>query len=50
MQRNVLNEGDEVEAKIISVDRRTASSICPSSQRDIDDEKQAMKDVEGQAG
>ncbi|MDZ3990425.1 hypothetical protein PspTeo4_00976 [Pseudomonas sp. Teo4] len=31
--RNVLKEGEEIEAKIISVDRKSASSACPSSRR-----------------
>lgn len=31
--RNVLKEGEEVEAKIISIDARAASSASPSSPR-----------------
>ena len=43
--RNVLNEGDEVEAKIISVDRKNRIINLSVKSKDIDDEKQAMKDV-----
>ncbi len=43
--RNALNEGDEVEAKIISVDRKNRIINLSIKSKDIDDEKQAMKDV-----
>ncbi|ARU57505.1 30S ribosomal subunit protein S1 [Oleiphilus messinensis] len=43
--RNVLNEGEEVEAKIISVDRKNRVINLSVKSKDIDDEKQAMKDV-----
>ena len=41
----VLSEGDEVEAKIISVDRKNRTINLSVKSKDIDDEKQAMRDV-----
>ncbi len=43
--RNVLNEGDEVEAKIISVDRKNRVINLSIKSKDIDEEKQAIRDV-----
>ncbi|RMF20176.1 MAG: S1 RNA-binding domain-containing protein, partial [Gammaproteobacteria bacterium] len=43
--RNVLNEGDEVEAKIISVDRKNRKISLSIKAKDYDDEKQAIRDV-----
>jgi small subunit ribosomal protein S1 len=43
--RNVLKEGDEVEAKIISVDRKNrAISLSIKSKDTIDDEKEVVRD------
>jgi small subunit ribosomal protein S1 len=43
--RNLLNEGDEIEAKIISVDRKNRIISLSVKSKDIDEEKQAMRDV-----
>ncbi|PIE42883.1 MAG: 30S ribosomal protein S1 [Gammaproteobacteria bacterium] len=43
--RNVLREGDDVEAKIISIDRKNRIISLSVKSKDVDDEKQAMKDV-----
>ncbi|WP_020406765.1 30S ribosomal protein S1 [Hahella ganghwensis] len=43
--RNVLNEGDDVEAKIISVDRKNRVINLSVKSKDIDEEKQAIRDV-----
>jgi len=43
--RNVLNEGDEVEAKIISVDRKNRVINLSVKSKDVDEEKQAIRDV-----
>jgi small subunit ribosomal protein S1 len=43
--RNVLNVGDEVEAKIINVDRKNRVINLSVKSKDVDDEKEAMKDV-----
>ncbi len=43
--RNVLNEGDDVEAKIISVDRKNRVISLSIKSKDIDEEKQAIRDV-----
>ena len=43
--RNVLNEGEEVEAKIISIDRKNRVINLSIKSKDVDDEKQAMRDV-----
>jgi small subunit ribosomal protein S1 len=40
-----LKEGDEVEAKIINVDRKNRVINLSVKSKDIDEEKQAMKDV-----
>ena len=40
-----LKEGDEVEAKIINIDRKNRVINLSVKSKDIDDEKQAMKDV-----
>ncbi|KZX81704.1 30S ribosomal protein S1 [Oleiphilus sp. HI0009] len=40
-----LKEGDEVEAKIINVDRKNRVINLSVKSKDIDDEKQAMKEV-----
>jgi len=43
--RNVLNEGDEVEAKIIAIDRKNRVINLSIKSKDIDEEKQAIRDV-----
>ena len=43
--RNVLNEGDQIEAKIISVDRKNRVINLSVKSKDVDEEKQAMRDV-----
>ncbi len=43
--RNVINIGDEVEAKIISIDRKNRTISLSVKSKDIDDEKQAIRDV-----
>ncbi len=43
--RNVINEGDEIEAKIINIDRKNRVINLSIKSKDVDDEKQAMKDV-----
>ncbi|MDX5300016.1 MAG: 30S ribosomal protein S1 [Gammaproteobacteria bacterium] len=43
--RNVLNEGDEVEAKIINVDRKNRVINLSVKSKDVEDEKQAIRDV-----
>ena len=40
-----LKEGDEVEAKIINIDRKNRVINLSVKSKDVDDEKQAMKDV-----
>ena len=40
-----LKEGDEVEAKIINVDRKNRVINLSVKSKDVDDEKQALKDV-----
>ena len=40
-----LKEGDQVEAKIINIDRKNRVINLSVKSKDIDDEKQAMKDV-----
>ncbi len=42
--RNVLKEGEEVEAKIISVDRKNRAISLSVKSKDVDDEKTAMKE------
>ncbi|MAM88243.1 30S ribosomal protein S1 [Allohahella sp. A8] len=43
--RNVLNEGDSIEAKIISVDRKNRVINLSVKSKDVDEEKQAIRDV-----
>ncbi len=43
--RNVLKEGDEVEAKIISVDRKSRVISLSVKSKDVEDEKDAMKEL-----
>jgi len=43
--RNVLNEGEQIEAKIISVDRKNRVINLSVKSKDVDEEKQAMRDV-----
>src|SRR5690606_25939621 len=43
--RNVLNVGDEVEAKIIGVDRKTRVISLSIKAKDVEDEKDAMQDL-----
>ena len=47
--RNVLKEGEEVEAKIISIDRKNRVINLSIKSKDVDDEKQAMRDVREKA-
>jgi len=47
--RNVLNEGEEVEAKIISIDRKNRVINLSIKSKDVDDDKQAMRDVREKA-
>ncbi|HQQ62456.1 MAG TPA: 30S ribosomal protein S1 [Pseudomonadales bacterium] len=42
--RNVLKEGEEVEAKIISVDRKNRSIGLSVKSKDVEDEKEAVRD------
>jgi small subunit ribosomal protein S1 len=42
--RNVLNEGDEIEVKIVSVDRKTRVLSLSVKAIEIDDEKSAIQD------
>lgn len=41
--RNVLKEGEEVEAKIISIDRKSRVISLSVKSKDVDDEKDARK-------
>ena len=43
--RNVLKEGEEVEAKIISVDRKSRVISLSVKSKDVEDEKDAMKEL-----
>jgi len=43
--RNVINEGDEIEAKIINIDRKNRVINLSVKSKDVDDEKVAMKEV-----
>ncbi|MEQ6884545.1 30S ribosomal protein S1 [Salicola sp. Rm-C-2C1-2] len=47
--RNVLQEGDEVEAKIISVDRKNRVINLSIKSKDVEDDKEAMRDVREKA-
>ncbi len=46
--RNVLKVGDEVEAKIIAVDRKNRSISLSVKSKDVEDEKAAMKELSKQ--
>ncbi|MCY1233338.1 30S ribosomal protein S1 [compost metagenome] len=46
--RNVLKEGEEVEAKIISIDRKSRVISLSIKSKDVDDEKDAMKELRKQ--
>src|SRR5690554_267466 len=46
--RIVLNVGDEVEAKIIGVDRKTRVISLSIKAKDVEDEKEAMQDLRKQ--
>ncbi len=46
--RNVLNVGDEVEAKIISVDRKSRVISLSIKAKDVEDEKEAVQDLRKQ--
>jgi small subunit ribosomal protein S1 len=46
--RNVLKEGDEVEAKIITVDRKNRTIALSIKSKDDVEEKQALKDLRDQ--
>ncbi len=43
--RNVLKEGEEVEAKIISVDRKSRVISLSVKSKDVEDEKEAIKEM-----
>ena len=45
--RNVLKEGDEVEAKIISIDRKNRVINLSVKSKDTDDEKTVLKEMRG---
>ena len=47
--RNVLNEGDEVEAKIVSIDRKNRVISLSIKAKDFDDEKAAVKELKDKA-
>ncbi|MAL98510.1 30S ribosomal protein S1 [Hydrocarboniclastica marina] len=47
--RNLLNEGDEVEAKIISVDRKNRLISLSIKSKDVEDDKQALQSVRERA-
>ena len=46
--RNVLKEGEEVEAKIISVDRKSRVITLSVKSKDVEEEKDAMKELRKQ--
>jgi len=46
--RNVLKEGDEVEAKIISIDRKSRVISLSIKAKDVDEEKDAIKELRKQ--
>jgi small subunit ribosomal protein S1 len=46
--RNVLNAGDEVEVKIINVDRKNRQIGLSVKAKDMDDEKAAVRDLKSQ--
>jgi len=43
--RNVLNEGEEIEAKIINIDRKNRVINLSVKSKDVDDEKAAVKEL-----
>ncbi|MDY6798748.1 MAG: S1 RNA-binding domain-containing protein, partial [Pseudomonadota bacterium] len=47
--RNALNEGDEVEAKIISIDRKNRLINLSVKSKDVEDDKQALEGVRAKA-
>ncbi|TXR53143.1 30S ribosomal protein S1 [Reinekea thalattae] len=47
--RNVLNVGDEVEAKIVSIDRKNRVISLSIKSKDVDDEKTAVKELKEKA-
>ena len=47
--RNVLNVGDAVEAKIVSVDRKNRAIMLSIKAKDVDDEKAAVKELKDKA-
>jgi len=47
--RNVLNEGDEVEAKIVSVDRKNRVISLSIKAKDVQDEKVAVRELKEKA-
>ena len=44
----MLKEGEEVEAKIISIDRKSRVISLSIKSKDVDDEKDAMKELRKQ--
>ncbi len=46
--RNVLKEGDEVEAKIINIDRKSRVINLSIKSKDVEEEKDAMKEMRKQ--
>ncbi|KAA0696077.1 30S ribosomal protein S1 [Halopseudomonas laoshanensis] len=46
--RNVLNVGDEIEAKIISIDRKSRVISLSIKAKDVEDEKEAIQDLRKQ--
>ena len=47
--RNVLKEGEEVEAKIISIDRKNRVINLSVKSKDVEDDKQALENVRSKA-
>ncbi|MEJ2062150.1 MAG: 30S ribosomal protein S1 [Reinekea sp.] len=47
--RNVLNEGDDVEAKIVSIDRKNRVISLSIKAKDFDEEKAAVKELKEKA-
>ncbi|PHX45976.1 hypothetical protein AO354_19810, partial [Pseudomonas syringae pv. syringae] len=43
--RNVLKEGEEIEAKIISVDRKSRVISLSIKSKDVEDEKEAIQSL-----
>lgn len=46
--RNVLKEGDEVEAKIINIDRKSRVINLSIKSKDVEDDKDAIKELRKQ--